>query len=473
MIDIRQLVLALAMVMTALSAAMAAGGDADPAAPGRRVALVLGNAAYENVPPLLHSVDDAKAIAAELEDLDFEVIAGYDLTKLETQETIARFAREVRGADIALFFYAGHGMQVAGNNYLLPVDAALHDETSLDFETVQINFILRQMSRETGLRLIFLDACRDNPLAKAFGENSDTGGVSSGLAEIQVAKGGKGTLIAFATSPNEVAYDGAGEHSPFTTALLTHLGEQNQSLTAAMTKVTGDVVKATNGLQQPWVNLSLTDDVILNPAAPAAPPTGTAVASNTGDADSTSPGAGSETRTPGAEARFTAYTTSYTWYDNSPPGSSEIAFPKSDGFPTVHDLAGGDGTYDDPITIAVGHVMADGKSTPDFAPGTRFYIPNIRKYFIVEDVCGEGSEPQNGPCHKLDPEAEATGATIWLDMWIDGQSATNEQAKSCSAHLTEGFVVIENPAPNYVVVPGAVLSDGHCAEQFGDDVATK
>jgi hypothetical protein len=465
MIQIRTLVLALAMVLTALSAATAAECEA---APVRHVALVLGNAAYKNVPPLPNPVRDAKAIAAELRDLGFEVIAGYDLTKLQTQETIARFAREVRGADVALFFYAGHGMQVAGNNYLLPVDAALQDETSLDFETVQINFILRQMSRETGFRLIFLDACRDNPLADAFRQNSDAGNVSGGLAEIQVEKSGKGTLIAFATSPNEVAYDGGGEHSPFTTALLAHLGEQNQSVTAAMTKVTGDVVKATDGLQRPWVNLSLTDDVVLAPGPE------TAAVSDTGDPDSLSRDAGVGRSGPGAEeVSFTAYTTAYSWYDNTPPGSSQIAFSRSDGYPTLHDLAGGIGTYDDPITIAVGHVVTDGKSTPDFAPGTRFYIPNIRKYFIVEDICGDGDKPQNGPCHKLDAEAKATGATIWLDMWIDGQSGTNEQATTCASDLTEGFVVIENPAPNYVVVPGAVFSDGHCAEQFGDDVATR
>src|SRR4029453_1663940 len=145
------------------------------------------------------------------------------MTKMQTQTTIAQFAKQVRGADIALFFYAGHGMQVAGSNYLLPVDASLDDETSLDFETVQVNFILRQMSRETQTRLVFLDACRDNPLAKAFGETTGTSGVSSGLAEIQIEKGGKGTLVAFATSPNEIAYDGAGEHSPFSSALLAHL----------------------------------------------------------------------------------------------------------------------------------------------------------------------------------------------------------------------------------------------------------
>ena len=289
------------MLSTFTTATATGSGSEAPAEQGRRIALVLGNSAYQHVPALPNPVVDAKAIAAKLEDLNFEVISGYDLTKLETQETIAHFAKAVRGADIALFYYAGHGMQVDGNNYLLPVDAALEDETSLDFETVQINFILRQMSRETGLRLVFLDACRDNPLAKAFGESSGEDRVASGLAEIQIEKSGKGTLVAFATSPNDVAYDGNGEHSPFTTALLAHVGEPGLPLTAAMTRITGDVVKATAGLQRPWVNMSLTDDVILNPVKPA-PPQEEVVASTSGDQASASRAAGVGAENPADQA---------------------------------------------------------------------------------------------------------------------------------------------------------------------------
>ncbi|TKB22011.1 MAG: peptidase c14 caspase catalytic subunit p20, partial [Mesorhizobium sp.] len=100
----------------------------------RRVALVLGNSQYQHAPALTNPVRDAQAVADRLEKLDFEVVSGFDLTKLQTQTTIAQFAKQVRGADIALFFYAGHGLQVSGSNYLLPVDAALEDETSLDFE---------------------------------------------------------------------------------------------------------------------------------------------------------------------------------------------------------------------------------------------------------------------------------------------------------------------------------------------------
>lgn len=229
----------------------------------RRVALVLGNSEYQHAPALKNPVRDAMALSDVLQSLGFEVISGYDLDKLETQNTIATFARDVRGADVALFFYAGHGIQVAGRNYLLPVDAALQDETSLDFEAVQLDFVLRQMSRETGVRMVFLDACRDNPLAETLAAAGvDT--IDAGLAKIEMANGGAGTLVAFATSPGEVAYDGAGEHSPFSSALLRHIGQPNVPITEAMTLVTGDVFTGTAGRQRPWVTVSLTESVVLN-----------------------------------------------------------------------------------------------------------------------------------------------------------------------------------------------------------------
>ena len=230
----------------------------------RRVALVLGNSQYQHAPPLANPVHDAEAMAERLKNLDFEVVSGFDLTKLQTQATIAQFAKQVRGADIALFFYAGHGLQVSGSNYLLPVDAALEDETSLDFEAVPVDFILRQMSRETSIRLVFLDACRDNPLAEVLTKTAGVKGASSGLAEIQIENGGAGTLVAFAASPNQIAYDGSGEHSPFSTSLLAHIGEPNVSITEAMNSVTSDVFKATAGKQRPWSNVSLTTDVVLH-----------------------------------------------------------------------------------------------------------------------------------------------------------------------------------------------------------------
>lgn len=236
----------------------------------RRVALILGNAQYQNLPVLKNPVSDASALERRLKELGFEVVSGFDLTKAETQATMARFAKVVRGADLALFYYAGHGLQVSTRNYLLPVDALLEDDTSLDFEAVSLDFVLRQLSRETKVRLVFLDACRDNPLA-ATGRADRFGDLGRGLAEVRFEDGGDGTLIAFATSPDEIAYDGGGEHSPFTTALLAHLGDENVQLTTVMTRITGDVFKATGGKQRPWINASLIDEVMLNPVAAREP----------------------------------------------------------------------------------------------------------------------------------------------------------------------------------------------------------
>lgn len=322
---------------------------------GRRVALVLGNAAYKNAPALGNPVRDAQAISDKLESLGFEVVSGFDLTKAQTQETIARFAKTVRGADIALFFYAGHGMQIAGSNYLLPVDAALEDETAIDFEMVPVDFVLKQMARETAVRLIFLDACRDNPLAKVLaksGESERLTGSTTGLAEVQIENSGAGTLVAFATSPNEVAYDGKGEHSPFSTALLAHLGEPNMPLSTAMTRVTGDVYKATGGLQRPWVNVSLTREVILNEVEPANAPEQVAAA-NTGDASSGSRTAGAGVTDP-------------------VPDSGQIALNMLRQKIPKLGTAGPIG-FEEPITF--GEPAIDGKSIAQLIEGKPLYSP--------------------------------------------------------------------------------------------------
>ncbi|TGQ66170.1 peptidase c14 caspase catalytic subunit p20 [Mesorhizobium sp. M00.F.Ca.ET.186.01.1.1] len=261
----------------------------------RRVALVLGNAQYQHAAPLANPVRDAQAMAERLKKLGFEVVSGFDLTKPQTQATIVQFAKQVRGADIALFFYAGHGLQVSGKNYLLPVDAALKKETSLDGEAVSVDSVLRQMSRQTSVRLVFLDACRDNPLAQVLAKT--VGGASSGLAEMSIENGGASTLVAFAASPNQLAYDGSGEHSPFSAALLQHIGASNVSITEAMNRVTSDVVKATAGKQRPWIKSSLTTEVVLHKVdlnaplivgeASAPPAEGGSDASNTGAAGAT------------------------------------------------------------------------------------------------------------------------------------------------------------------------------------------
>lgn len=174
-----------------------------------------------------------------------------------------------------------------------------------------------------------------------------------------------------------------------------------------------------------------------------------------------------------AEVRLSGYTTGYSYFDNTPPGTAILAFAKKDGAPTLHDEAGGIGTYEDPITLAVGHSITEGVSTPDFPPGTRFYIPNVRRYFIVEDVCGDGDRPQDGPCHKGSPK----GTNVWVDLWIGGHDGTKQKTDACMSKLTDTngvmHILIKDPSIDYVVVPEPLFQNGRCSEQYGNDAIKK
>lgn len=149
-----------------------------------------------------------------------------------------------------------------------------------------------------------------------------------------------------------------------------------------------------------------------------------------------------------AEQRFTAFLTGYGYWDNTPPGSAAIAKP------VVHRRAGGTGTYADPITIAVGHRIEGGRQTLDYRPGTRFYIERLRKYAIVEDVCGDGTRPQDGPCH--------TGyrGHPWLDIYIGGARLTAAHTNSCARKITALQTLVINPRPDYPVAPGEISASG-------------
>lgn len=234
----------------------------------RKVALVVGNGAYTHAMPLANPVNDAQAMSNKLEALGFETFTGFDLDKPQMERLLRDFARASRDSDVNLFFYAGHGMAVDGVNYLVPVDAVFQDETALDFEAVPVDFVTRQMSLSDGVSLVFLDACRDNPLATTLSRSmgaTRSAAVSNGLAEMKVANTGRGMAIAFATSPGNVALDGDGVNSPFTSALLRHLDAENTDIAEVFTRVTGDVYEATGQQQRPWLNVSLTGPVMLNP----------------------------------------------------------------------------------------------------------------------------------------------------------------------------------------------------------------
>lgn len=236
-----------------------------PAAAEKRVALVIGNSAYQHTAPLKNPSNDATDIAEKLRQLGFEVIDGTDLSKGDMEQRIRTFADKLVGADVGLFFYAGHGLQVDGRNFLAPVDAKLKSDTDLDFEAVELNLVLKQLERNSRVSVVFLDACRDNPLASSLAKTSRSLEVGRGLARVDKAVG---MMIAFSTQPGNIALDGDGRNSPFTGALLRHIASEGSSINDVMIDVRKDVLNATNGKQVPWENSSLTGQFFFKPAAP-------------------------------------------------------------------------------------------------------------------------------------------------------------------------------------------------------------
>ncbi len=258
------------LVTFLLSLAVSTVASAD-----RRVAFVVGNGAYTHAPALANPANDAREVAAALERLGFDVVSGFDLKNADLRLRIRDFATKLAGADVALFFYAGHGLQVGGENFLIPVDAAISTEADLDFNAVKMDLVSRQMDRETKIKIVMLDACRDNPFEKQLARSMSrtrSATLKKGLAEIGSNVGG--TLIAFATDPGDVALDGDGKHSPFTTALLRHIETPGIEVGLMMRRVTKDVFEATKERQRPWTNASLTGEFYMKPgdAPPAAAP---------------------------------------------------------------------------------------------------------------------------------------------------------------------------------------------------------
>jgi hypothetical protein len=242
----------------------------------KRVALVIGNSGYKSAVELKNPRNDATDLDAALKRLGFEVIAGNDLDKRTMERTIREFGQKLVGADVALFFFAGHGLQVAGQNYLVPIDAQLASEGDVDFEGLPLALVLKQMEREAKTSIVLLDACRDNPLARNLARSMGTRGgqIGQGLAEV---KAGVGTLIGFSTQPGNVALDGEGRNSPYAGALVKHVSEAGKDVSAILVAVRNDVLQATGGRQVPWEHTSLTGQVYLQPASapqaagPAAP----------------------------------------------------------------------------------------------------------------------------------------------------------------------------------------------------------
>jgi hypothetical protein len=247
----------------------AADAAQDSAKADKRVAFVVGNGAYRNVATLPNPAIDAKAMAAVLRNVGFDVVEGTNLTRDTMTERLLEFGQKAQGADVAVFFYAGHGIAISGTNYLLPVDADIKSEMDVKLgAAINIDLTLDQTMGDAKVKLVFLDACRDNPFAAKIKSNASATrsvSVSSGLAEM---KSGEGTLIAFATGPGQTALDGTGGgNSPFTRALIDNITQPGIEIQQAMTKVRAEVNEQTNKGQLPWGHTNLIGSVYLNPAA--------------------------------------------------------------------------------------------------------------------------------------------------------------------------------------------------------------
>ncbi|MGB3445947.1 MAG: caspase family protein [Xanthobacteraceae bacterium] len=223
-----------------------------------RMALVIGQSAYRAVTPLPNPTNDAKAMAQLLGEAGFEVTSASDLSQNAMRQTVSDFAAQVaaKGKDtVALVFYAGHGMQIDGENFLIPIDIDPKREADIPLQAVRLNDILNTLtSVPSRMRLVLLDACRNNP----FPEIGKTAG--RGLAIVDAKFGAPGTFLSFSTSPGAEAEDGSGANSPYTTALLTAAKQPGLSIEDAFKRVRVSVNKATDGRQTPWESSSLTDD---------------------------------------------------------------------------------------------------------------------------------------------------------------------------------------------------------------------
>jgi hypothetical protein len=229
--------------------------SASPALADKRVALVIGNSAYQNVTALDNPTKDAALMAETLTGLGFSLVGGkaqLNLDKSAMDSAVQNFGRQVQGADVALFYYAGHGVQVAGSNYLVPVNANPTREADVDFQMLDANLVLRQMQGAgTRLNLVILDACRNNPFGGRGLRSAD-----GGLAQMR-APGG--TLISYATQPGNVAQDGSDGHSPYTRALAATLKQPGLDVFQTFNRVGLVVQRDTGGSQQPWVSSSPID----------------------------------------------------------------------------------------------------------------------------------------------------------------------------------------------------------------------
>jgi len=231
----------------------------------RRLALVIGNSAYQHAGALADPANDAAALAQEFKTLGFEVIEGRDLDRADMDRTIRQFASALSGAEIGVFFYAGHAVQVDGQDYLVPIDAYLKDASQFDVEMVRLDVVLQAMERASKTNIIFIDASTNNPVISDLADRMGTRQISSGLAPPKLADG---TLVNFSAASSHVAHDGSGASSAYTRALLKHIRSE-QDLLTVLGRVQEDVSQTTGGLRSTWTDFRLRKRIYLVPQSVA------------------------------------------------------------------------------------------------------------------------------------------------------------------------------------------------------------
>jgi hypothetical protein len=248
-----------------LLALLAAFACINPAMAERRVALVVGNGAYRNVPALPNPPNDAADVAAAFERLGFSVqqLPNADFDTM--RRGLLDFGKQARGADIVAVFFAGHGMEMGGENWLIPIDAELKADTDVENEAISLRSVILQVSGATTLGLVILDACRNNPFANQIQHSTRVRAVERGLTRIEPTDN---VLVAYSARDGTTAIDGTGRNSPFTAALLDNIETPGLEISFMFRRVRDEVMTATNRVQQPFVYGSLSKEAIYLKAPP-------------------------------------------------------------------------------------------------------------------------------------------------------------------------------------------------------------
>lgn len=259
----RRLVLSLALIL-ALILALTLTASLAAAAPGK-VALVIGNASYTHVTRLQNPANDARDIAGALTRLGFDVTLGDDLEYNQMRIAIRDFAEKAQAADMVVVYFAGHGIEIDNTNYLIPVNARLRSDRDVEFEAIRLDTLLRAIDGARGLRIVLVDACRNNPFLAAMQRSSATRSVGRGLARIDPG----GILVGYSARGGTLALDGDGRNSPYAAAMLKYLEQPGLEIGKLFRKVRDDVFAATDGQQEPFTYGSLPGkDIFLKPPAP-------------------------------------------------------------------------------------------------------------------------------------------------------------------------------------------------------------